>query len=55
MFKVGKDYPAPIVSLKETSKYARDKIWGHLKNKKVKDERKRILKIHVNQKTPTRS
>ncbi len=55
MFKVGKDYPSPIVNLKETSKYAKDKIWGHLKNKKVKDERKRILKTHVNQKTPTRS
>ena len=54
MFKVGTDYPSPIVNLKETSKCAKDKIWGHLKNKKVKDERKRILKIHVNEKTPTK-
>ena len=49
-FKVGKDYPSPIVNLKETSKYAKEKIWGHLKNKKVKDEKKRILNTHVNQK-----
>ncbi len=55
MFRVGTDYPSPIVNLKETSKCAKDKIWGHLKNKKVKDERKRILKIHVNEKTPTKS
>lgn len=49
-FKVGRDYPSPIVNLKETSKYAKEKIWGHLKNKKVKDEKKRILNTHVNQK-----
>ena len=49
-FKVGEDYPSPIVNLKETSKYAKEKIWGHLKNKKVKDEKKRILNTHVNQK-----
>ena len=49
-FKVGEDYPSPIVNLKETSKYAKDKIWGHLKNKKVKEEKKRILNTHVNQK-----
>jgi len=49
-FKVGKEYPSPIVNLKETSKYAKEKIWGHLKNKEVKDEKKRILNTHVNQK-----
>ena len=49
-FRIGKDYPSPIVDVKETSRKAKDKIWGHLKNKKVKDEKKRILKIHVNQK-----
>ena len=49
-FKVGKNYPSPIVNLKETSKYAKKKIWGHLKNRKVIDEKKRILNTHVNQK-----
>ena len=49
-FKIGKDYPSPIIDIKVTSKKAKDKIWAHLKNNKVKQEKKRILKIHVNQK-----
>ena len=49
-FKIGKDYPSPIIDIKETSRKAKDKIWGHLKNNKVKQEKKRILKIHVHQK-----
>ena len=49
-FKIGKDYPSPIIDIKVTSKKAKNKIWGHLKNNKVKQEKKRILKIHVNQK-----
>ena len=49
-FKIGKDYPSPIIDIKVTSRKAKDKIWGHLKNNKVKQEKKRILKIHVNQK-----
>ena len=49
-FKIGKDYPSPIIDIKVTSKKAKDKIWTHLKNNKVKQEKKRILKIHVNQK-----
>ena len=49
-FKLGKDYPIRIINLEETSKKAKNKIWGHMNNKKVKDESKEILKIHVNQK-----
>ena len=49
-FKLGKDYPIRIVNLEETSKKAKNKIWGHMNNKLVKDERKEILKTHVNQK-----
>ena len=49
-FKIGIDYPSPIIDIKVTSRKAKDKIWGHLKNNKVKEEKKRILKIHVNQK-----
>ena len=49
-FKIGKDYPSPIIDIKLTSRKAKDKIWAHLKNNKVKQEKKRILKIHVNQK-----
>ena len=47
-FEIGVDYPKPIVDLKISSKKARDKIWGHMKNEKVKSEKKRILKTHVN-------
>ena len=48
-FKIGRDYPCRIVDHDYTSKKAKNKIWGHLKNKKVKEEKKRILKTHVNQ------
>ena len=47
-FEIGVDYPRPIVDLEISSKKARDKIWGHMKNEKVKSEKKRILKTHVN-------
>ena len=33
-FKIGKDYPSPIIDIKVTSRKAKDKIWGHLKNKR---------------------
>jgi deoxyribodipyrimidine photo-lyase len=54
-FKLGIDYPHPIVDLKETSKTSKEKIWKHLKNPRVLKEKKRILKVHVNKKTPTKS
>ena len=49
-FKLGKDYPNPIVDLQQSSKYAREKIWGHMGEKKVKEEKKRILRTHVKMK-----
>ena len=45
--ELGKDYPQPIVNLKETAKFARDKIWAHRENPLVKKEGKRILYKHV--------
>lgn len=45
---LGKDYPAPIVDLKESAKAARDKIWGHKKHPAVQKEVGRILRLHVN-------
>ncbi len=45
--QVGKDYPEPIVDLKESGKHARNKIWGHRKNQAVKDDSKRILAKHT--------
>jgi len=47
---LGKDYPLPIVDLKESAKKARDKIWGHKKHPMVEMEKKRILNTHVNKK-----
>ena len=49
-FKPGIDYPNPIVELQESTKLAKEKIWGHLKKNKVQREKKRILEVHVNQK-----
>ena len=46
--RIGIDYPAPIVDLKESAKAARYKIWGHKKHPAVQNEVGRILKLHVN-------
>jgi deoxyribodipyrimidine photo-lyase len=45
--EIGKDYPLPLVDLKESGKIAREKIWGHRRLKKVKTEKQRILEKHV--------
>jgi deoxyribodipyrimidine photo-lyase len=44
---IGKDYPAPIVNIEETRKYASDIVWSFRKKEDVKEEGKRILKKHV--------
>lgn len=45
---IGEDYPLPIVDLQESSRMARDKIWGHKKHPAVQKEKKRLLQTHVN-------
>ena len=45
---IGIDYPAPIVDVELTRKYASDQVWGLKKTSKVKKEAQRILKKHVN-------
>jgi len=47
-FEMGKDYPFPIVDLKESAKTARNKIWGHRKHPEVINDSQRILATHVN-------
>ncbi len=47
---IGEDYPLPIVDLQESSRIARDKIWGHKKHPAVQKEKKRLLQLHVNTK-----
>lgn len=46
--EIGKDYPAPIVDLEETRKFASELVWGIHKEKYAKIEAERILKKHVN-------
>lgn len=46
-FTLGADYPFRVVDHVVASKYAREKIWGHRKEKLVKEEKKRILAKHV--------
>jgi deoxyribodipyrimidine photo-lyase len=46
---IGLDYPAPIVDIEETRKYASDVVWSFRKQAAVKVEGARILAKHVNQ------
>jgi deoxyribodipyrimidine photo-lyase len=46
---IGVDYPAPIVDIEETRKYASDLVWSFRKQGAVKVEGARILAKHVNQ------
>jgi len=45
---IGEVYPLPIIDLQQSSRLARDKIWGHKKHPAVQKEKKRLLKKHVN-------
>jgi deoxyribodipyrimidine photo-lyase len=47
--KIGRDYPNPIVDLEETQRFASQEMWGSRKEPAVKEDAKRILKKHVNQ------
>ena len=47
-YKIGKDYPNPIVDISETYKYAASKLWSIKSNSKVKEESSRILQKHTN-------
>ena len=44
---IGEHYPLPIINLQESSKLARDKIWGHKKHPEVQKEKNRLLNTHV--------
>jgi deoxyribodipyrimidine photo-lyase len=46
---IGLDYPAPIVDIEETRKFASDVVWTFRKQAAVKVEGARILAKHVNQ------
>ena len=40
-------YPNPLVELVAASKKARDKIWGHRKDPRVRQESRRIVQVHT--------
>ncbi len=46
-FRLGVDYPEPIVNVKEAHHEARERIWSFKKLPEVAQEGKRILKRHV--------
>ncbi len=46
-FELGVDYPKPIVNLESAGRIARQRIYGHRKHPKVKEEKQRILKTHT--------
>jgi deoxyribodipyrimidine photo-lyase len=46
-FRLGENYPFPIIDLEQTTKFAKDRLWGIRKNIEVKAESKRILSKHV--------
>jgi deoxyribodipyrimidine photo-lyase len=46
-FKLGTDYPEPIVDLKQSYNEAKDLLWQWRNRPQVKSEGRRILKRHV--------
>jgi len=46
-FQLGRDYPYPIVDIKDTSKQSRDRLWSWRKRDDVQRENQRILRRHV--------
>ena len=46
-FRLGENYPQPIVDIELTRKKASDTLWNLRKNKKVREESARILKKHT--------
>lgn len=47
-FKIGEDYPDPIIDMQSSRKKAVKVMWGMKKDKDVMNESKRILNKHVN-------
>ncbi|MCH8533870.1 MAG: deoxyribodipyrimidine photo-lyase [Flavobacteriaceae bacterium] len=46
-FKIGKDYPEPIIDLESARKYASDELWKIIQSQKSKKAGKKILKRHT--------
>jgi deoxyribodipyrimidine photo-lyase len=48
---IGRDYPARIVDIAQTSRYAREHLWRTKKSGTVKNQNERILRVHTKRKT----
>lgn len=46
-FRLGENYPNPIVNVEKTRKFSSDILWSLRKNEEVKKDGKRILATHV--------
>lgn len=46
-FEIGVNYPNPIVNMERTRKFASEFLWSMKKNPMVKEESRRILKLHT--------
>jgi deoxyribodipyrimidine photo-lyase len=46
-FRLGEDYPFPIVNLDQSGKYARNQIWNAQKHPAVIEEANRVLNFHT--------
>jgi deoxyribodipyrimidine photo-lyase len=46
-FKLGEDYPKPVVDLETSRQYASDSIWKIIQSERSKIEGKKILKRHT--------
>ncbi len=50
-FKMGEDYPLPVVDIQQTARYAREHLWQTKKSRVVQQENQHILKKHTKRKT----
>jgi deoxyribodipyrimidine photo-lyase len=50
-FRIGDDYPLPIVDIQQTARYAREHLWQTKKSKVAREENEVILKKHTKRKT----
>ena len=46
-FRIGEDYPQPLIDIKKSGQHARDTLWALKKQRRVKVESSRILSKHT--------
>ncbi len=51
-FRLGYDYPLPLVDLEKAAARARERLWAHKKTPEVRAENQRILRVHTKRRRP---